>query len=1748
MASDFNLEAEIEVRVTRAVKSVNEVLDAIRGIEPATAAADAGLKKLGGGSVAGVKKATREVNQLEAALKRMGLQQGKMTNLGGGATGVSQLATLQSSIALAKQRDAAEKTAKAELVALTKAQAAAEKTANAAAITAARAAVAAKREELQMAKDIAAIERQRNADPGFKNDKAGVANEVATSAHINRDREANEALKSAIIERGRVAQQVERDHASALRMKAKVEQDAAYASYSGNIRATQAAEANQRSLNAQRYALYDVSRAWSAVSVAIAGTLGAMAAVTIDYEKNFARVQRTTEVTGQKANELREALVDLTTQMPQSFGDVTAIATLAGQLGIAEDAVGSFTSTVARFSATTGITVDTAATQLGRLAELTNTPQTEFENLGSAILKTGINAVATEEAILGIASQIATAGDLAGFTVEEIVALSSSFASLGVAPERARGAVQRIFGNITSSVSDGGKRLEKFAATSNMTVAEFADKWKNEPQVAFSAFVDGLKRVNESGGDTNAFLKTLGINAVRDIQTLELLANNTNVYNAALADSRSGYAGATQLSESYAVTAETLAAKLQVLGQTILGIVTNVGQASSGPLKDLVDLLSDVAGMFYELSKNPVAQFFLAGTTAIALFVAALAGVRALTSFAAAQFLALKAAYGSSAAAANMNAGAIRALSAQMGAMLIGTERATVATNAYSTSLASGAGRVRAFASATAAAATSTRVLGGAMKSALIGTGVGIALVAVGTAVEALMNTFASAEDKAEKFFGTFDGLKAGIRKDTEAYDASEGAIRTWSSTVKEAKDAADETSSVLGSSAVLAQKDLKAATDETTDAIQNQIIAFNENALASLAMTVSDNEDIKGIFKEYGEELNQAGFSFDTFVEKLAAGNGEAAAYLDTLVSKQLEVREAFTNASQTFTPEGAKMAASLKPADENARKLIEVFGRLKGISGPVEDGINGVVNEMQVLGNSSLLGAKGVEALGEAAEEGEEKVESFADRIMGAVNAEAAMEKAFDDLGDSLAENGNGFDTLSEKGRNNIGALSSVISALAQDAGEDGSVLFGHLTGLLGNLEAVGVDTQGELGFVYDQLAVLAQEQWGITLDTSQPIGSIHAFIEQAIAALRVRAELERSANPQVPFAPGYVDKSPFAPKPPDNVYDKQIKELEKMRDALDGAEKNTNKLRKGIDNVGGSKGLKDTAKDAKRAEKEIRTVSDWVSELSAIVARGMELQFGVQNAKDRITELWREIKEDLKGDAIDLDDLIQRRHGKTEARDAIRQTYLDMRRASEEAARAVADANLRIQQSLANLSGLKADKTVLEYQLGVAMRHGDVERAAVIRAELQKNAADQADAQAEVAKNQKEAADAAAEQDRSLKGNSQAAIKNRGTIRGLVGEYADYIQSLRDAGASDEEIRRAVAQSSDDFMDQAMSMGFSAEELEAYRKTIARMAPAQADNTKKLEGNSKAAIENRRRMQELVDAYHDELKAMAESGMSKKDLEKKSKELADELEKEAKKLGFAKDEIKPYKDAVKDFGDVVAAVPKNVTVKLNTDANTSGIDRAINEYNKKQKIVAFNAQVKKVNDSAAQSWRKRNTGGKGLSSPITASMILKGPSKAEIERLYAVSQYNAALHAYNKAIESGADNLAARALKEVLRWKKRAGYEQGGFTGRGGKYEEAGIVHRGEFVLPQNMVNQRTGLPDLGAMIQGRVLDFQSPAPSSSRGVASNEPALVELLPSQLQQLGRMVSTTLAVDGRVVAKTTASQNRINQSRGVG
>lgn len=86
----------------------------------------------------------------------------------------------------------------------------------------------------------------------------------------------------------------------------------------------------------------------------------------------------------------------------------------------------------------------------------------------------------------------------------------------------------------------------------------------------------------------------------------------------------------------------------------------------------------------------------------------------------------------------------------------------------------------------------------------------------------------------------------------------------------------------------------------------------------------------------------------------------------------------------------------------------------------------------------------------------------------------------------------------------------------------------------------------------------------------------------------------------------------------------------------------------------------------------------------------------------------------------------------------------------------------------------------------------------------------------------------------------------------------------------------------------------------------------------------------------------------------------------------------------------------------------------------------------------------------------------------------------------------------------------------------FAEGGFTGRGGKYEPAGIVHKGEYVIPKAMVDQSTGMPNIGGntTINLNLSGIMTSSPSEERALARR---LVDRLNEQLRANGK---TELAI----------------------
>lgn len=226
-------------------------------------------------------------------------------------------------------------------------------------------------------------------------------------------------------------------------------------------------------------------------------------------------------------------------------------------------------------------------------------------------------------------------------------------------------------------------------------------------------------------------------------------------------------------------------------------------------------------------------------------------------------------------------------------------------------------------------------------------------------------------------------------------------------------------------------------------------------------------------------------------------------------------------------------------------------------------------------------------------------------------------------------------------------------------------------------------------------------------------------------------------------------------------------------------------------------------------------------------------------------------------------------------------------------------------------------------------------------------------------------------------------------------------------------------------------------------------AELSKEQDTNSKTLEGNSRAAVANRTTVRDLVSQYQAHINALASSGLSQEELARQTEVLRQDFINQATQLGFNRNELALYEQGFRDVTVAIAGVPRNIDIAVNADPAI----QALNEF-----AARAQAQMGGLGNSLGQSL------GAGMGSGFN-SELSKILAEAATGLTSAATSSLRILDPRYRANGGGSGT--------------RNGFANGGYTGAGGKYEPAGIVHRGEYVVPKHQVNQRTGLPYADAL---------------------------------------------------------------------
>lgn len=347
--------------------------------------------------------------------------------------------------------------------------------------------------------------------------------------------------------------------------------------------------------------------------------IGAYAGKTaVQFDTAMANVRKTTNMSNEQIEKLARSAQNLSTKQPVTAETLLNIEALGAQLGVAHNKLESFAEVVSGLDIATDMDFETAGKEMAQFANITQMSQDKFKNYGSTIVDLGNHLATTESDISSMALRLAGAGTAAKFSQADILGMSGAMSSLGIRAEAGGSAMTRIIQDISKNVAKGSDTVEEYARVAGMSADQFASAWKSSPMEALEALVEGLKRTSDSGEDMNVTLEKLGINNIRNSDTMRRLAGAGDLLRNSVDRANNAWKQNTALQNEVDQRNESLASRLQVLKNKVDSIAISIGRPLTNAVisaleacDPLIQGVGDLADAFSKMDAGQQ-QFVLA--------------------------------------------------------------------------------------------------------------------------------------------------------------------------------------------------------------------------------------------------------------------------------------------------------------------------------------------------------------------------------------------------------------------------------------------------------------------------------------------------------------------------------------------------------------------------------------------------------------------------------------------------------------------------------------------------------------------------------------------------------------------------------------------------------------------------------------------------------------------------------------------------------------------------------------------------------------------------------------------------------------------------------------------------------------------------------------------------------------------------------------------------------------------------------
>lgn len=319
-------------------------------------------------------------------------------------------------------------------------------------------------------------------------------------------------------------------------------------------------------------------------------TAAAPVKLAIDFESSMADVKKVVDFKSPDGfKNLSKDILELTRTLPLTANELAQITASGGQLGVAEEDLKEFTSTIAKMSTAFDMSAEVSGDSMAKLANVYEIPIKEIGNLGDAINHLSNESPAKAADIVNTLGRVGGVSKQFGLTQNGAAALSNTFISLGKAPEVAGTAINGMLTKLMTA-DKGNKKFQAALKDIGLSAKGLKKAIAKDGEAALVSFLKTIEKVPKDK-QMGILVDLFGLEYADDIA---VIAGNVGLYESSIKslqqtdeNGKPKYLGS--MEKEFNARAATTANNLILLKNNVAELGISVGSVLLPAINDVVN-------------------------------------------------------------------------------------------------------------------------------------------------------------------------------------------------------------------------------------------------------------------------------------------------------------------------------------------------------------------------------------------------------------------------------------------------------------------------------------------------------------------------------------------------------------------------------------------------------------------------------------------------------------------------------------------------------------------------------------------------------------------------------------------------------------------------------------------------------------------------------------------------------------------------------------------------------------------------------------------------------------------------------------------------------------------------------------------------------------------------------------------------------------------------------------------------------